>query len=231
MRFLAVTLAVPAVILAWQWWGDASTERQLAPIASAIAGRKVKVDCQTFWGALIDTHPRNGEVMFDRSGVPDADIFLTHQTCSRLADFADAHHHKELDCLATLDWSSQVPLSFGSPCYASASRTIYAVLTLAHEAYHTAGVQDEALTNCLATQSMGYAALALGASQDEALRIAAAMNILLPFQQGSYQISGCVRGSDLDLNPKTPAFPTEMPIVPQYGKGGKPGLASGAVSS
>ncbi len=124
-----------------------------------------------------------------------------------------------------------MPLSFGNPCYASASRTIYAVLTLAHEAYHTAGVQDEALTNCLATQSMGYAALALGASQDEALRIAAAMNVLLPFQQGSYQISGCVRDSDLDLNPKTPEFPTEVPIVPQYGKGGKPGLASGAVSS
>jgi hypothetical protein len=230
MRFLAATLAVPAVILAWQWWGDTSIERQLSPVASAIAGRKVKVDCQTFWGALIDTQPRNGEVMFDRSGVPDADIFLTHQTCGRLADFAESRHHGELDCLATLDWSSPAPLTFENPCYRSSSRTIYAILTLAHEAYHTAGVQNEALTNCLATQSMGYAASALGAAQDESLRIAAAMNALLPFQQGGYEISDCVRGSDLDLNPKTPAFPTELPIAPQYGKGGKPGLASGAVA-
>jgi hypothetical protein len=231
MRVLAAVLAVPAVILAWQWWGDTSTERQLAPVASAIAGRKVKVDCQTFWGALIDTQPRNGQVRFDGSGIPDADIFLTHNTCSRLADFAEARHHPKLDCLAALDWSSPTPLTFGSPCYATASRTIYAILTLAHEAYHTAGVQDEALANCYATQSMGYAASALGASQDESLRIAAGMNVLLPFQQSGYQTSGCTRGSDLDLNPQTPAFPTEVPLAPQYGKGGKPGLASGAGAS
>ena len=71
MRFLAVVLAIPAVILAWQWWGDTSTERSSTPVASAIAGREVHVDCQTFWGALIDTHPRHGEVMFDVNGIPE----------------------------------------------------------------------------------------------------------------------------------------------------------------
>ena len=221
-------LAIPAVILAWQWWGDTSTERTLNPVVSAIAGREVHVDCQTFWGALIDTHPRHGEVRFDVNGIPEPRLFLTHQTCKRLADFADESHHGELDCLATLDWSRTTPLTFDNPCYQRSSPTIYAVLTLAHEAYHTAGIKDEALTNCFATQAMGYAATALGAPQDEALRLAAAMNALLPLQNGSYRTDACTRGSDLDLNPDTPAFPTELPIAPQNGKGGTRGLASGA---
>lgn len=228
MRLLAAVLAVPAALLAWQWLSDTSTERKLAPIVSAIAGREVGVDCQTFWGALIDTRPRHGEVMFDENGIPEPRIFLTHKTCGLLDDFAGKGHHAELDCLATLDWSAQAPLNLGSPCYEKASPTIYALLTLAHEAYHTAGVHNEAFTNCFATQSMGYAASALGAPEEEALFVAAAMNVLLPFQHGSYRIDGCVRDSELDLNPKTPAFPTEVPIAPQNGKGGRRGLAAGA---
>jgi hypothetical protein len=228
MRLLAAVLAVPAVILAWQWWGDTSTERTLTPVVSAIAGRDVAVDCQTLWGALVDTHPRHGEVRFDANGVPEPRLFLTHQTCSRLADFSDASRHGELDCLATLNWSLRTPLTFDNPCYRTASPTIYAVLTLAHEAYHTAGVHNEAITNCYATQAMGYAASALGAPQDEALRLAAAMNALLPLQNGSYRTSECTRGSVLDLNPDTAIFPTELPLAPQHGKGGTRGLAAGA---
>ncbi|MGL6280763.1 MAG: hypothetical protein ACRC50_14555, partial [Gaiella sp.] len=149
MKLLAALLAVPALVLAWQWVSDARTERRLAPVASAVAGRDVSVDCQTLWGALIDPLPRHGEVLFDRNGIPEARLFLTHQTCDRLAAFAGRSRHGELDCLHTTDWSAVPGGPFGHPCYAEASDTVYALLTLAHEAYHTAGVMNEAVTNCL----------------------------------------------------------------------------------
>jgi len=228
MRILASVLVVPTLLLAWQWWADTSIERRLSPIASQIAGRDVHVDCQTIWGALIDVQPREGEVIFDRDGVPESRIFLTHDTCRRLARFAGKSRHRELDCLSGVDWSQPTPLGFGDPCYEKASRTIYAVLILAHEAYHTAGVQSEAVTNCYATQSMAYAAEALGSEPNEAQYIALAMNRLLPLQPGSYQTNDCNRGSPLDLHPKTPEFPTELPIAPAHGIGGRKGLASGA---
>ena len=228
MRVLAAVLAVPMLLLVWQWWGDTSTERRLSPIASEIAGRHVHVDCQTVWGALIDVQARHGEVMFDGAGIPEPRIFLTHDTCKRLKRFAGRSHHGELDCLASVDWSKSTPLSFGDPCYERASNTIYAVLILAHEAYHTAGVQNEAVANCYATQSMAYAAAALGSDRNEAEYIALAMDRLLPLQQGPYQTNDCRRGSDLDLDPDTPTFPTELPITAAHGKGGRKGLATGA---
>ena len=68
MRFLVAVLAVPALLVGWQLWGDRSLERRLEPIASAVAGRSVTVDCQSFWAGLIDVQGREGEVRFDASG-------------------------------------------------------------------------------------------------------------------------------------------------------------------
>ena len=228
MKVLACVLAVPAVVLAWQWWSDTSTERRLAPVASAIAGREVAVDCQTLWGALIDPLPRHGEVLFDRNGIPEARLFLTHQTCDRLAEFSGHARHGELACLAVARWAEQRRGPFGDPCYDRAADTVYALLTLAHEAYHTAGVVNEAVTNCLTTQAIGYAATALGAAEDEARDTARAMAAWLPFQGGAYRIADCVAGGPFDLNPATVDFPTERVIVPPGGAGGVAGLASNA---
>jgi hypothetical protein len=228
MRILASVLAVPLVVLAWQWWHDTSTERELAPVASAIAGRDVEIDCQTFWGELIDPLPRHGEVLFERNGIPEPRIFLTHDTCGRLASFSGRRHHPELDCLLSARWGERALPPFDDPCYAQAAPTIYAVLTLAHEAYHTAGVMNEAVTNCFATQSVAYAAAELGADEVEARRLASAMAALLPFQGDRYRTSECVRGSRLDLWPETVAFPSEAPLVAPRGRGGMRGIAAGA---
>ena len=228
MRVLIAVLLVPAAIVTWQWWDDRSTEHTLAPIASSIAGRDVAVDCQTLWGALIDPLPRHGEVRFDSGGVPENRIFLTHETCDRLSAFADASRHGELDCLRTLDWRSRVPLGPETTCYAESSPTVYALLTLAHESYHTAGVANEAVANCYATQAMGYAAAALGAPDEEARLVAGAMASLLPLQRGAYRTSDCVGGGPLDLTPETPAFPTERPIFAPRGRGGTAELVAGS---
>lgn len=214
MRTLAVVVAIPVALVTWQWWDDRATERRLTPIVTAIAGRDVSVECQSVWGSLLDALPRHGEVWFSADGIPEPHIFLTHRTCDRLQAFAGASRHEELRCLAGLDWNSQQPLAPGSRCYEEAADTVYALLTLAHEAYHTVGVTSEAATNCYAIQALAYTAASLGAASDEAQLAARAMNALEPFQQGGYGTTRCRAGSELDLHPETPAFPTEQPLRP-----------------
>ena len=220
MKLFAAVVAIPVLLVAWQWWSGVRTESRLRPVASAVAGRGVEVDCQSFWGSLLDAQSRHGEVWFGPDGVPEARIFLTHPTCERLADFAGKGHHAELDCLAEIDWSDSVPLPLESDCYRRSSDTVYALLVLAHEAYHTAGVRDEALANCYAIQALGWAASALGARLEEAERVALAMAALAPYQRGPYANSNCRPGSEIDLHPETPFFPTERPLAPPQGLGG-----------
>jgi hypothetical protein len=212
VRLLAVVLLLPTMLFVWQWWSDARTEARLTPVASAIAGRDVEVDCQGLWASLLDAQARQGEVLFDPSGVPESRIYLTHQTCDRLWAFAGKPRHAELDCLAGADWRYVAPL--GSLCYRASSDTIYALLTLAHEAYHTAGVTAEAQTNCYAIQALAWTAAALGADAREAERVAAAMAALEPHQRGDYATNRCQAGTELDLHPETPEFPTEWPLAP-----------------
>ncbi len=182
------------------------------------------MNCQSFWGGLIDAQGREGEVFFDASGVPESKLFLTRRTCQELRRFAGHSRHGELDCLATIDWAAAEPLPFDSECYARARKTIYAVLVLAHESYHTSGVSDEAAANCFAIQAMAWTAMQLGAAAGEAELLARAMEALEPLQGGEYGTAECHAGGKLDLHPETPAFPTEHPIVPPLGHGGVPSL-------
>jgi hypothetical protein len=152
--------------------------------------------------------------------VPEGRIFLTHPTCDRLQAFAGRRHHGELDCLRSLDWDRSLPLVPGTACYDAASRTVYALLTLAHEAYHTAGETDEAVTNCFAIQAMAFTAMRLGAPQQEAELVARAMAALEPLQGGGYGTDRCHAGTELDLHPETPAFPTELPVAAPRGDRG-----------
>ncbi len=120
------------------------------------------------------------------------------------------------------------PLPFDSECYARAAKTIYAVLVLAHESYHTAGVADEAAANCFAIQAMAWTAIQLGAAAGEAELLARAMEALEPSQGGEYGTAECHAGRELDLHPETPAFPTEHPVAPPLGRGGAPSLVGRA---
>jgi hypothetical protein len=223
MRFLAAIVAVSVLLGAWLVWSDHSLEQRLQPIASGVAGRSVSVDCQSFLGSLVDVQVRDGEVHVDAEGRPAAKLFLTRPTCQQLRGLAEPAPHRQLDCLPSIDWASPDPLPFGSPCYERASETIYAVLILAHESYHTSGVLDEATTNCYAIQAMAWTAVQLGASVREAELAALAMETLEPKQDTGYATSECHAGGTLDLHPETPDFPTEHPIAAPRGAGG-PGL-------
>jgi hypothetical protein len=228
MRWLAAILAVPVLFAAWQWWNDRTIEHRLQPIARSVSGRHVTVDCQSFWGNLIDAQGREGEVQFDAAGIPEARLFLTRSTCGRLRAFAGRSHHGELDCLTQIDWGAPDPLPFDSACYHASADTIYAVLVLAHESYHTIGVSDEAATNCYAIQAMAWTAVELGAAPEEAELIARAMEVLEPKQDAPYGTNECHAGGQLDLHPGTPAFPTEHPLAPPLGTGGMPALLARA---
>ncbi len=223
MRFLAGFTVLPVLLVGWTLWHDHALEQRLEPVAAGVAGRAVEVDCQSFWGELLDVQWREGEVYFDASGHPEARLFLTRRTCKRLRAFQKASSHHELDCLRTIDWTASDPLPYSSACYARSADTIYAILILAHESYHTAGVQDEATTNCFAIQAMAWTATQLGAPVDEAELLARAMEALEPGQPSGYASAECHAGLRLDLHPETAAFPTEHPIAPPLGAGGTVG--------
>jgi hypothetical protein len=228
MRLLAAIVAVPVLLTGWQLWSDHSFEQRLRPIASGVAGRNVEVDCQSFWGELIDAQGREGEVLFDASGTPERKLFLTRRTCKRLRAFAKHASHRELDCLRDIDWTAAAPLPFDSACYARSSDTIYAVLILAHESYHTTGVTDEATTNCFALQAMAWTAAQLGAPVEESELLARAMEALEPAQASGYGTTECHAGLRLDLHPETLDFPTEHPTIPPLGRGGSQSVVSEA---
>jgi hypothetical protein len=217
MRPLLAIAALPVLVIGWQLWRDHTLEQRLNPIASGVSGRQVHVDCQSLWGSLLDAQGREGEVWFDAAGAPERKLFLTRSTCQRLRSFTASTHHAELDCLRAIDWSADDPLPFDSLCYARASTTIYALLVLAHESYHTAGVRDEAATNCFAIQGMAWVATELGAPRDEAELVARAMEALEPKQGPEYGSLECHAGGRLDLHPDTPDFPTETPLAPPLG--------------
>lgn len=214
MRFAGVFLALPLALFGWMWWSNARIESELRPVASAIAGHPIQVDCQSWLSSLVDVQAREGEVHFDANGLPEPRIFLTRPTCKRLDAFAHTHHHAALDCLADIDWTKPDPLPLGSPCEREASPTVYALLILAHESYHTAGVIDEVTTNCYAIQAIAYTAWRLGAPQREGELAALAMDALEPNQIDGYATPDCRAGTALDIHPETPEFPTELPLAP-----------------
>ena len=214
MKIAGVFLALPLAIFGWMYWGTLRTEHELRPIASAVAGHPVQVDCQSWLSSLVDVQAREGEVQFDANGLPEPRIFLTRPTCQRLDAFAHSHHHAALDCLADVDWTRPDPLPPGSACEQQASPTVYALLILAHESYHTVGVIDEVTTNCYAIQAIAYVAWRLGAPQREGELAALAMAALEPNQVDGYATTDCRAGTALDIHPDTRAFPTELPLAP-----------------
>jgi hypothetical protein len=182
VKLAAAFLALLVGVFVWLHWRTSRVEAQLRPVASAVAGRQIAVDCQGWLASLVDVQSREGDVHLDASGRAEPRIFLTNSACSRLHGFAGHHHHTPLDCLESVDWSRPNPLQPGDDCARKAAPTIFALLVLAHEAYHTAGVTAEATTNCYAIQALAFTATSLGTSQQEGELAANAMAELEPYQ-------------------------------------------------
>jgi hypothetical protein len=189
---LAGLLAVVAA-LAWSKHEDRIREQDsLARIASQIAGRPVQVHCPSILAGLVDVHGEAGRVQFDEQGRPPNHTDLSPETCDEL------WHFKRVD-FSCLDRHT---------CGYSQFKAGWAAHTLAHEAFHLRGFQDEGVTECYALQNTEFVAVELGLAP----RLAAELQRWI-YKKGfrnepeDYQSPLCYARGPLDLTPGTSTFP------------------------
>jgi hypothetical protein len=178
-------------------WSDPQHEHPLellaGRIASEIADHAVSVRCEgdSDWHALAAQRgfpPSRvfGYVAID-SGTPSSFAELSPYACWNLWQFATA----------TTKPTRHGPSAAGYFDYAAA------ILTLAHESIHLAGVLNEAVTECYAMQLMPLVATQLGAGADDATALArwwyATIYPTRRISTPSYWSSDCVPGGRLDL--------------------------------
>jgi hypothetical protein len=182
-------LLVCAVVGPPAWYGAAwrdraGNEERLSAVASAIAGRDVRVRCP---GPIIrhfawDTV--EGSVRFDAQGRPADETRLQDFSCAQLDGLAEGR-----------EVGTQADVAL-------------AVNVLAHEAWHLAGIRDEAVAECRSLQTLAWTAERLGAPAGEGRRLA---RLYLATGHGSlpgrYRSGECRDGGALDLRPDEPAWP------------------------
>ena len=198
-----VAVAVVVLILPAMWLLDTvqrvSLQNRLAPVASEIAGRQVGVRCPGWWGRLLSPGDTNaGVVMVDADGRVADHTDLRTATCEELGALIGGGRTAQLACVAR------------SPsCGDDAQATAWAVNTLAHEAVHLRGVQDEAETECRAVQNLALAAQRLGATPEQARGLALLHLETSPAKKPArYDLpGGCENGGPLDERPADPAWP------------------------
>jgi hypothetical protein len=164
---LWVKLALLVAVLgpsAW-WLADRQArhrnEARLAQIASAIAGRPVQVHCPGVWARLANWDTVEGSVRFDAEGRPADEARLHVTPCAELDALAEGRRAAVLACVAA-----------GGECGEGARELAMALDVIAHEAWHLAGVLDEAEAECRAYASMAWAGERLGATPVQARALA-----------------------------------------------------------
>jgi hypothetical protein len=164
----AVAAAVPGVVRAGQ-------ERRLGGAASALAGARVAVRCQSFGGTFVDAGPELGYVRWRADGRPEPWTLIKRDQCRHLAAYARSDKRRP-----TRD-------------------QVVAVHVLTHEAMHLSGRLDEAVAECAAVQRDAHTARLLGAPADAAARLAAAYwRNVYPLMPDGYRSAECRPGGALD---------------------------------
>jgi hypothetical protein len=160
-----VKLALIAVFLGGPgWWlaqrhDRVGNESRLSSIASAIAGRDVRVRCPGVVGRVLSWDTVEGSVRFDAAGRPADETRLRAFTCAELDALAEGRRASALKCA-------------DAACAHAADDVALAVDVLAHESWHLAGVIDEAQTECRAVQTLAWTAERLGATPEQGRALA-----------------------------------------------------------
>lgn len=171
-------------------------EAELARIATVIAGRDVRISCPGTLAALTEASAQDGSVLFSSEGTPADEAKLSSGTCSKLRSLL----HGDVGALECL--------SRHRACPVDVRKAAIAVNVLSHEAWHLAGVRDEAVTQCYALQTNAETAIRLGADRDGARALASYIGReVQPVLPADYRSSDCYDGGALDLNPERPSWP------------------------
>ena len=198
MRFL---LAVVAFFAFQAWWfvRETPTERRLAAVAGDIARAGVEVRCPSLWRRLVEVSSFEGTVHVDATGRP-MHAELRHHVCKTFDRLTERGFPEDVSCLER----------FGAVCDGWVTETSRAIHVLSHEAWHLAGVMDEARTECYAFQTDAEVAMRFGATSAQGDAIArhflrVGPNHALPQYRPS---SDCRPGGPQDLRPATPGWPS-----------------------
>jgi hypothetical protein len=195
VRAIAVLLVVVGAVAALGFARHEERVReqdQLGAIASDLAGRSVGVRCPSFLASLVDTRAEAGRVQFDASGRPANHTDLSPQTC------------KALRHLAAIDFTC---IERGD-CGFKEFNAGWAAHTLAHEAFHLRGFQDEGVTECYALQNTAFVAERLGVPTQQAQDLQAWLYKRgYPNEPTEYRSPQCYSGGPLDLRPQQARFP------------------------
>ncbi len=195
MRVIAVLLVVVGGLAALGFARHEERAReqgQLGAIASDLAGRKVGVRCPSFVASLVDTRGEAGSVQFDDAGRPANHTDLSPQTCKLLRDLDSV----DFSCIGRGD------------CGFTQFAAGWAAHTLAHEAFHLRGFQDEGVTECYALQNTAFVAERLGVPTQQAQNLQAWLYKRgYPNEPTEYQSPQCYDGGPLDLRPQQTRFP------------------------
>jgi hypothetical protein len=144
-------------------------ERRLGGAASALAGARVAVRCQSFGGAFVDARPELGYVRWRADGKPEPWTLIKRDQCRHLAARSDKRRPSR--------------------------DQVVAVHVLTHEAMHLSGRLNEAAAECAAVQRDARIARLLGAPAELA---AAYWRNLYPLMPDGYRSADCRLGGPLD---------------------------------
>ncbi len=185
------------------WWlaersDRTGNEARLGAVASAIAGRDVRVRCPGVAGRVLSWDTVEGSVQFDAQGRPAREARLRTFSCSELDALAEGRRAQALACAEHA----------GAACGTAAADLALAVDVLAHEAWHLAGERDEAVTECRAVQTLASTAQRLGATAEQG-RALARIHLATGYERlpRRYRSPACRDGGALDLRPEDPAWP------------------------
>jgi hypothetical protein len=165
---LAVGAAAPGVLRLRE-------ERRLAAVASALAGTRVAVRCQSLGGAFVDAGVELGYVRWRADGTPEPVTLIKRDQCRDLAAYLRSGKRRP------------------------SGAQVVAVHVLTHESMHLAGITDEALAECAAVQRDARTARLLGAPAGAARALAVEYwHAVYPTMPDGYRSPECRQGGRLD---------------------------------
>ena len=182
-KILPMVIGLSAVLFTGNEVRWAVFEGQLADaVRPSMGGVHPEFACERLLREGWSSHGRGGHVRWDRDG-PVGAAFLSSGTCAKVKA-----------------WQAD-------PAGASLEE-VTAVLTVAHEASHLAGISDEAKAECSAVQRAVATMTSLGATRDDAARqVRTYLTSVYPRLAENYRSDQCKSGGAMDLTPRDGTWP------------------------